>query len=740
MSDTTPNLRLPYIQAAQAQKHVTHNEAIRALDALIQIAVASRTQAAAPASPTEGARFIVPAAAAGPWTGFSPHIAAFQDGAWVKYTARAGWLVWVEDEDRLYSFDGTAWIVAGGQSLNPAPHVGVNATADDTNRLAVSSPASLFNHEGSDHRAKINKAAAGDTASLLFQTGYSGRAEVGLTGDDNLHLKVSADGMAWKEAMVVDRNTGAVSFPFNSPWQGRKWAALGTSITSEGYYTGPLATLLGATLTNLGVSGGHLSVPASGGSGLEIYNAIGSIPSDADLVTLEPAINDFGRASTLGTIGDTTTATFYGALLKAGQDILAANALRVLVYLTPYAISTTGYPSGANWNTANANGNTLVQFQQAVRDVAHRLGCPVIDLAESNIGAQTASAYLPDGLHVAAAGGVRLAQFIYDRLLFVRPATVAVATPTFSPAAGTYYGTQSVAISCATSGATIHYTTDGSTPTTSSAVYSGAISVAASQTIKALAVKSGLTNSSVGAAAYTISASFSPSSLSPAMWFDASDLTKLFQDTGGTTAVASDGDAIGLIQDKSGNSRHLTQSSSGSRPVYKTSAGLSWFEFDGSRTALLASRFTTNPGDFAVAWVSRKDNVSEHGVVAGVGGSQTWAGDNVLGGTSPTIEYQKNTSGTGQVEGGFNTASVLADHVSIVNVTAGVLQTYQNGVAGNANASADAATLSLDGLTFGAGGYIYSGRIYQFLVFPHALTSGEISDLTTWLKAKAGIA
>jgi hypothetical protein len=65
---------------------------------------------------------------------------------------------------------------------------------------------------GNGHQQKINKAAAGDTASTLYQTGYSGRAEFGLTGDDNFHVKVSPDGSTWYEAMIVDRSTGNVGF------------------------------------------------------------------------------------------------------------------------------------------------------------------------------------------------------------------------------------------------------------------------------------------------------------------------------------------------------------------------------------------------------------------------------------------------------------------------------------------------------------------------------------------------
>lgn len=79
-----------------------------------------------------------------------------------------------------------------------------------------------------------------------------------------------------------------------------------------------------------------------------------------------------------------------------------------------------------------------------------------------------------------------------------------VATPTFSPAAGTYYEAQNVTISCSTTGATIYYTTDGTAPTTSSLVYSNPIAISETTTVKAMGVKSGMDISSVATATYTI--------------------------------------------------------------------------------------------------------------------------------------------------------------------------------------------------------------------------------------------
>jgi len=99
------------------------------------------------------------------------------------------------------------------------------------------------------------------------------------------------------------------------------------------------------------------------------------------------------------------------------------------------------------------------------------------------------------------------------------------ATPTFLPAGGVYTTAQSVTISSATGGATIYYTTNGSTPTTASNKYTAAVSVGSTETLQAIAVATGFTNSNVGSAAYTISSGGGSTTINYGSGFTAAGLT-----------------------------------------------------------------------------------------------------------------------------------------------------------------------------------------------------------------------
>ncbi len=212
MPDETTILSLPLILPAQAQKHVTHNEALVQLDLMVQLAVINRTLTTPPPLPTIGDRHIVATGATGPWVGQAGRIALFTEAGWQFTQPLNGWQAYVMAESQMAFYNGLTWIALSDGPFTVG-RLGVSATPDATNRLSVSAPATLLNHAGSGHQLKLNKAVAGDTASLLFQTGFSGRAEMGTAGVDDFSVKVSADGSSWSVALVSAAATGEVTLP-----------------------------------------------------------------------------------------------------------------------------------------------------------------------------------------------------------------------------------------------------------------------------------------------------------------------------------------------------------------------------------------------------------------------------------------------------------------------------------------------------------------------------------------------
>jgi hypothetical protein len=168
--DATSNLSLPFIVAAQAQKHVTHNEALRALDAVVQLAVLDKDLAAPPGTPAEGDRYVVGPSPTGAWAGQAGSIAAFQDGAWAFYAPQEGWRAWVADEDRLYAWNGSAW------SLLPLACADGAAIADENGnaQIAFHTAASAVNH------IAVANAATG-TAPQISAEGADSNIDLTLT-------------------------------------------------------------------------------------------------------------------------------------------------------------------------------------------------------------------------------------------------------------------------------------------------------------------------------------------------------------------------------------------------------------------------------------------------------------------------------------------------------------------------------------------------------------------------------
>ena len=209
MSDLSPNLKLPLIAPSQAMKHVTHNEALARLDAVTQLSVEALDATVPPAAPQEGECYGIGTGAQDAWTGQDGAVAVFSNGGWLFVIPQPGWRAWDVQNGALRVFTAGQWLSID-PTYNNLAGVGINASYDAVNRLALASEASLFNHEGNGHQIKVNKAASTDTASLLYQTNFTGHAEMGLNGSNDWSLKTSADGAAWVEALVVDAATGLV--------------------------------------------------------------------------------------------------------------------------------------------------------------------------------------------------------------------------------------------------------------------------------------------------------------------------------------------------------------------------------------------------------------------------------------------------------------------------------------------------------------------------------------------------
>lgn len=219
----TDRLDFPLLMPQQAQKHVTVNETIRLLDILVQTAVVSATREDEPETAEGGDLFILPAARSGlRWSTMHPgSIARFEDGAFVEVAPVPGQIAFVRDSGQLIVFDGHAWTNAPFAAQGPS-RFGVNAEPSGANRLTVASDAELLTHDErtpgtGDARKVINKKDEANTASVVFQRGYSGRAEFGLVGNDDLSFRVSNDGAAFQDVLRLHGDTGKVSLAHSGP-------------------------------------------------------------------------------------------------------------------------------------------------------------------------------------------------------------------------------------------------------------------------------------------------------------------------------------------------------------------------------------------------------------------------------------------------------------------------------------------------------------------------------------------
>ncbi len=330
MTNTT-RLQLPLLAANQAQKHVTHNEALVRLDDLVQASIISRASGTPPGSPVEEDRYIVGASATGLWSGQENKLAIFRNGTWSFATPWTGFTVFDENEAMLLYYDGGDYQTldpSGVTELQNLTLLGLGTTADATNPLAAKINKALFAAktaaEGGDGnlRYALSKEASSNNLSFLFQNNYSGRAEIGLTGDDDFHFKTSPDGSTWIDALKLNKTTGtvtlAVDLPITEGGTGASTASaartnlglvIGTDVQA---YDAELAALAGLTST-------ADKVPYFTGSGTASTTTLSSVARTLINQTTQSLMRGTGLGST--TVGD---ALFIAASAAAGRSTLGA--------------------------------------------------------------------------------------------------------------------------------------------------------------------------------------------------------------------------------------------------------------------------------------------------------------------------------------------------------------------------------------------------------------------------------
>lgn len=214
MSEQTPRHDLPLIINSQAQKHITHNEALTRLDATHHLSIRDTDVIEPPSGAVEGEVFTIGVSPTGDFAGHAGELASLTEGGWRFHPVVLGMVAYFEDAQALQVFGPSGWEAVTAPAPTELPRLSINTQDVGESLLSVKSPSVLLGADdgpdslSGDIRVTLNKTDTSDTATLLFQSGYSGRAEFGLAGDDHFRIKVSPDGVNFRTALEIDPDTG----------------------------------------------------------------------------------------------------------------------------------------------------------------------------------------------------------------------------------------------------------------------------------------------------------------------------------------------------------------------------------------------------------------------------------------------------------------------------------------------------------------------------------------------------
>jgi hypothetical protein len=236
------------------------------------------------------------------------------------------------------------------------------------------------------------------------------------------------------------------------------------------------------------------------------------------------------------------------------------------------------------------------------------------------------------------------------------------------------------------------------------------------------------------------------------VWYDFSDLSTMFQDRAGATPVTADGQTVGKILDKSGRGHHAVAPTDAARPLYRTSGGLHWLEFNGTNNTMVSTAINFAPSDKISVFggVRKESDVAGRIFVElgsnspGINGSFAtivpWLESNM----STFHAFAFNARGTTDVM--VISEPYTAPYTAVLT---GIADIAEATVTSRVNAQPTTKISSLGTGTFleyplyvgsrYANSLFFHGRMYSTIVLGRLATTQEITDTEYWVASKTGV-
>lgn len=312
---TTPHLGMTLVEQSQAQKEVTVNMALMRIDALLNSSALDKDLSTPPAEPEEGDVYIVGAGATGDWAGKEKSIAYFEQ-IWRFITPNEGLMLWVQDEDAFYVFDGSDWgLSSSGGGGGGEANTGQNANGDAGGVFKHKSSASLvFNNIVAGSNVTVTGGGAGGGDIVISSSGGGGGA-ANLDGLGDVTITSATEG----DVLVYDNTAGA--------WENRALAL--ADISDAGALAGQ------SSVDNADWSGAALAV-GNGGTGRSSVTADCLLRGNGSSALQESGVkvdNNDGIHGFRSVVKQVTSTSYTLLAADTGKIVECANAGAITVAL-----------------------------------------------------------------------------------------------------------------------------------------------------------------------------------------------------------------------------------------------------------------------------------------------------------------------------------------------------------------------------------------------------------------------